>query len=49
MPVKEWYDKATLSFKLPKVTNATEPFSLTKFIPKKKYNYVLDFLMITKN
>lgn len=43
MPVKEWYDKATLSFKLPKVTNATEPFSLTKFIPKKKYNYVLDF------
>lgn len=43
MPVKEWYDTATLPFKLPEVTDCTEPFSLTKFIPKKKYDYVLDF------
>ena len=43
MPVKEWYDTATLQFKLPETTDCTEPFSLTKFIPKKKYDYVLDF------
>ena len=43
MPVNEWYDTATLQFKLPEVTDWTEPFSLTKFIPKKKYDYVLDF------
>ena len=43
MPTNEWYDTATLSFKLPEVTDCTEPFSLTKFIPKKKYDYVLDF------
>ena len=43
MPIKEWYDTAHLNFKLPAVTNDTEPFSLTKFIPKHKYNYVLDF------
>ena len=43
MPVNEWYDTATLQFKLPEVTDCTEPFSLTKFIPKKKYDYVLDF------
>lgn len=41
--LKEWYDDAQLDFKLPAVTNDTEPFSLTKFIPKKKYDYVLDF------
>lgn len=41
--LKEWYDDAKLDFKLPEVTNDSEPFSLTKFIPKKKYDYVLDF------
>ena len=41
--IKEWYDTAQLSFKLPAVTECTEPFSLHKFIPKKKYDYVLDF------
>lgn len=41
--VKEWYDDAQLNFKLPDATDCSEPFSLTKFIPKKKYDYVLDF------
>ena len=40
---KEWYDKAVLPFKLPEITNDTQAFNLTKFIPKKKYNYVYDF------
>lgn len=38
-----WYNKTKLNFELPKITTQDEPFNLQKFIPKKKYDYVLDF------
>lgn len=42
--VKQWYDDKKLPFILPKITENDEPFELQKFIPKKKYNYVSDFI-----
>ena len=42
--VKQWYDDKKISFILPKITDDDEPFELQKFIPKKKYNYVSDFV-----
>lgn len=38
-----WYDKEKLKFALPEITHNDEPFHLTKYIPKKKYNFVLEF------
>ena len=41
--MEKWFLKKKLAFKLPKKNNEEQPFSLIKFIPKKKYNFVLDF------
>ena len=39
----EWYLKKHLKFTLPKDSGTTKPYDLIKFIPTKKYNYVMDF------
>lgn len=39
----KWYTKKHLTFKLPKETKDDKPFELNKYIPQKKYNFVLDW------
>ena len=41
--MKEWYTEESLFFNLATDTKEDKPFELIKFVPKKKYNYVLDF------
>lgn len=39
----DWIVDNHLAFKLPTITDCTQEFHLTKFIPDKKYEYVSDF------
>ena len=39
----KWYLKKEIKFSLPKRSGSSRPFELLKFIPAKKYDYVLNF------
>ena len=39
----DWFNQTQLPFNLPEQTNCTVPFSLVKYIPERKYDYVSDF------
>lgn len=41
--MEKWFLKKKLNFKLPIKDNEEQAFNLIKFIPKKKYDFVLDF------